>query len=69
MLDVGRWLRQIAAALGSTFAGTFAAIAALAQALKVDVPAGKQAVFAALASGFAAVLAAVGNWIRQAGNY
>jgi hypothetical protein len=66
MLDVRRWLRQIGATLGSTFAGTWAAIASLAEALDVDVAAGKQVLIAALAAGFAAVSAAVGNWIRQA---
>jgi len=65
MPDVVRWFKNVAAAAGSAFGGSWAAIASLVGALKVDVSAGKQVVLAAAASGFAAVAMAVANWVKQ----
>ena len=66
MLDVRRWLRQIGAAAGSTFAGTWAAVAAMAVLFKAELAAGEQALTALAGSFVAASAAAVWNWVRQA---
>lgn len=65
VVNVIQAVKQAAAALAATFAGGFATIASLAGALKVDVSAGKQAVFAAVSALVAAVLAGVGNLVKQ----
>jgi len=65
MLDIARWARQVAAALSTTFAGTWAALAALAGAFNIDLAAGKQAATAGIAAAIAAIAASAGNLIRQ----
>ena len=64
-MDFVKWGKQVVAAAVSAFGGSWAAIAALIGALKVDVSAGKQVVLAAAAAGFAAAAMAVGNWVKQ----
>lgn len=65
MFDWVRWLRQVGAAVSSTFAGTWAAVASLAAVFEADLAAGEQALTAFAASVVAAASVAVGNWIRQ----
>ena len=65
MFDWVRWLRQVGAAAASTFAGTWAAIAALAAVFESELSAGEQALVAAVGALVATAAVAVGNWIRQ----
>lgn len=66
MLQIVKAVRQALAALAVTFGGVLAGLPALADALKIDLTAGKAAAVAALAAAFAAVLGFAGNLARQA---
>lgn len=65
MFDWVRWLRQVEAAASVTFAGTWAAVAALAAVFEAELAAGEQVLSAFAASVVAAAAVGVGNWIRQ----
>jgi hypothetical protein len=65
MYDLVRIFKQALAALASSFGGTWAALAGLAGALNVDLAAGKQIVFAAIAAAIASASAGLGNLVKQ----
>lgn len=66
MLKIVEAVKQAVAALAATFAGGLAALPVLADALKIDLTAGKAAALAALAAGFATVFGFAGNLAKQA---
>lgn len=65
MYDIIAIVKQAIAGLGTAFGGTWAAVAALASTLKVDVAAGKQVIFAAAAAIVGLIAGAVGQFIKQ----
>jgi len=65
MYDFVKAFKLALAALVSAFGGSWAALAGLAAALKVDVASGKQVLIAAVASAVAAIAMWVGNLVKQ----
>jgi membrane protease YdiL (CAAX protease family) len=65
MLDLRRAFKWAAAAFGSTFTGTWAAVAPLIVAFKADLAAGEQAAIAGASALAAAAVIWAGNLIRQ----
>lgn len=67
MFDLIQIVKQAIAGLGVAFGSSWAALAALASALKVDVATGKQVVIAAAAAVVGLIAGGVGQLLKQWG--